>query len=266
MTAATTSPPAAAPSHEQGPHAGARRGLACALPAVLARRPPPVVSDGAGQRSLAEHLDNPGLGTVQRWFTGMLAQTAAVAVLSNSAPAHRRLPDRHRGRSQPARRAPRARGRREGRTRRGRSRRRPRAATLAVGPLGRPAVANALYRLRRSPPRPGDPRAGGAHEPTRAQRLPSSGPGSRADELSARRRAGLRLRQRDPRATPLRRGLDRGGSARRAVVGRPSPGAGPGIASRRRAPTPRAPARLVAQSGKLRRSHAPREHDRRVNY
>ena len=45
-----------------------------------------VVSEGAGQRSLAEHLDNPELGTVQRWFTGMLAQTAAVAVLSNSAP------------------------------------------------------------------------------------------------------------------------------------------------------------------------------------
>ena len=45
-----------------------------------------VVSEGAGQRSLAEHLDNPEVGTVQRWFTGMLAQTAAVAVLSNSAP------------------------------------------------------------------------------------------------------------------------------------------------------------------------------------
>jgi uncharacterized protein len=45
-----------------------------------------VVSEGAGQRSLAEHLDNPQVGTVQRWFTGMLAQTAAVAVLSNSTP------------------------------------------------------------------------------------------------------------------------------------------------------------------------------------
>jgi poly(3-hydroxybutyrate) depolymerase len=45
-----------------------------------------VVSEGAGQRSLAEHLDNPSLGRVQRWFTGMLAQTAAVTVLSNSAP------------------------------------------------------------------------------------------------------------------------------------------------------------------------------------
>ena len=45
-----------------------------------------VVSEGAGQRSLAEHLDNPRVGKVQRWFTGMLAQTAAVAVLSNSTP------------------------------------------------------------------------------------------------------------------------------------------------------------------------------------
>jgi hypothetical protein len=45
-----------------------------------------VVSEGAGQRSLAEHLDNPEVGRVQRWFTGMLAQTAAVAVLSNSEP------------------------------------------------------------------------------------------------------------------------------------------------------------------------------------
>ena len=45
-----------------------------------------VVSEGAGQRSLAEHLDNPEVARVQRWLTGMLAQTAAVAVLSNSAP------------------------------------------------------------------------------------------------------------------------------------------------------------------------------------
>jgi hypothetical protein len=45
-----------------------------------------VVSEGAGQRSLAEHLDNPTIGRVQRWFSGMLAQTAAVAVLSNSRP------------------------------------------------------------------------------------------------------------------------------------------------------------------------------------
>jgi hypothetical protein len=45
-----------------------------------------VVSEGAGQRSLAEHLDNPQVGSAQRWVTGMLAQTAAVAVLSNSSP------------------------------------------------------------------------------------------------------------------------------------------------------------------------------------
>ena len=45
-----------------------------------------VVSEGAGQRSLAEHLDNPELGRVQRWFSGMLVQTGAVAVLSNTAP------------------------------------------------------------------------------------------------------------------------------------------------------------------------------------
>ena len=45
-----------------------------------------VVSEGAGQRSLAEHLDNPELGSVQRWFSGMLVQTGAVAVLSNTAP------------------------------------------------------------------------------------------------------------------------------------------------------------------------------------
>ena len=45
-----------------------------------------VVSEGAGQRSLAEHLDNPTVGKVQRWFSPMLAQTAAVAVLSNRRP------------------------------------------------------------------------------------------------------------------------------------------------------------------------------------
>ena len=45
-----------------------------------------VVSEGAGRRSLAEHLDNPQLGRVQRWASGMLAQTAAVAVLSNRTP------------------------------------------------------------------------------------------------------------------------------------------------------------------------------------
>ncbi|MGZ8475506.1 MAG: alpha/beta hydrolase [Candidatus Limnocylindria bacterium] len=45
-----------------------------------------VVSEGAGQRSMAEHLDDPAFGKVQRWFTGMIAQTAAVAVLSNTNP------------------------------------------------------------------------------------------------------------------------------------------------------------------------------------
>jgi dienelactone hydrolase len=45
-----------------------------------------VVSEGAGQRSLAEHLHNPEIGRVQRWFSGMPAQTAAVAVLSNRRP------------------------------------------------------------------------------------------------------------------------------------------------------------------------------------
>jgi uncharacterized protein len=45
-----------------------------------------VVSEGAGQRSLAEHLENPEVGKVQRWLTGILAQTGAVAVLSNSEP------------------------------------------------------------------------------------------------------------------------------------------------------------------------------------
>jgi hypothetical protein len=45
-----------------------------------------VVSEGAGQRSLAEHLDNPEIGRLQRWLSGMVAQTAAVAVLSNHGP------------------------------------------------------------------------------------------------------------------------------------------------------------------------------------
>jgi hypothetical protein len=45
-----------------------------------------VVSEGAGQRSLAEHLDNPEVGRDQRWLTGMLVQTGAVAVLSNGEP------------------------------------------------------------------------------------------------------------------------------------------------------------------------------------
>ena len=45
-----------------------------------------VVSEGAGVRSLAEHLQTPGVGRVQRWGTNWLAQTAAVAVLSGTAP------------------------------------------------------------------------------------------------------------------------------------------------------------------------------------
>lgn len=45
-----------------------------------------VVSEGAGTRSLAEHLHTPDVGAVQRWVTPWLAQTGALAVLSNSAP------------------------------------------------------------------------------------------------------------------------------------------------------------------------------------
>jgi dipeptidyl aminopeptidase/acylaminoacyl peptidase len=45
-----------------------------------------VVSEGAGARSLAEHLHMPDVGAVQRWVTPWLAQTGALAVLSNSAP------------------------------------------------------------------------------------------------------------------------------------------------------------------------------------
>jgi uncharacterized protein len=48
-----------------------------------------VVSEGAGVRSLAEHLQTPGIGKVQRWLSPTVAQTAAVAVLSN----HRPPPD-----------------------------------------------------------------------------------------------------------------------------------------------------------------------------
>jgi hypothetical protein len=45
-----------------------------------------VVSEGAGARSLAEHLDMPGLGRLQRWLTPTVVQTAAVAVLSGHRP------------------------------------------------------------------------------------------------------------------------------------------------------------------------------------
>jgi hypothetical protein len=45
-----------------------------------------VVSEGAGVRSLAEHLRTPGLGRVQRWLSNWVVQTGALAVLSNTAP------------------------------------------------------------------------------------------------------------------------------------------------------------------------------------
>jgi len=45
-----------------------------------------VVSEGAGVRSLAEHLHTPGLGRVQRWFSNWVAQTAALAVLGDASP------------------------------------------------------------------------------------------------------------------------------------------------------------------------------------
>jgi hypothetical protein len=50
------------------------------------RRLRAVVSEGAGVRSLAEHLQTPGVGRVQRWATNWLAQTAAVAILSDTKP------------------------------------------------------------------------------------------------------------------------------------------------------------------------------------
>jgi hypothetical protein len=45
-----------------------------------------VVSEGAGVRSLREHLHTPRVGRVQRWGTNWVLQTAALAVLSDSAP------------------------------------------------------------------------------------------------------------------------------------------------------------------------------------
>jgi hypothetical protein len=45
-----------------------------------------VVSEGAGIRSLAEHLQLPELGTVQRWITPWIAETAAIAVFANRTP------------------------------------------------------------------------------------------------------------------------------------------------------------------------------------
>ncbi|HSD77797.1 MAG TPA: CocE/NonD family hydrolase [Solirubrobacteraceae bacterium] len=45
-----------------------------------------VVSEGAGVRSLHEHLETPGVGGVQRWGTPWLVETPALASLSNTAP------------------------------------------------------------------------------------------------------------------------------------------------------------------------------------
>ena len=45
-----------------------------------------IVSEGAGRRSLREHLHIPGLGTVQKWITPWVVQTGALAVMSNSSP------------------------------------------------------------------------------------------------------------------------------------------------------------------------------------
>ena len=45
-----------------------------------------VVSEGAGVRSLAEHLHTPGVGRVQRWFSNWVVQTGALTVLSNASP------------------------------------------------------------------------------------------------------------------------------------------------------------------------------------
>jgi hypothetical protein len=50
------------------------------------RRVLAVVSEGAGVRSLAEHLQTPGVGRIQRWGTNWVVQTAAVAVLSGTLP------------------------------------------------------------------------------------------------------------------------------------------------------------------------------------
>ena len=43
-----------------------------------------VVSEGAGRRSLREHLHIPGLGSVQKWITPWVVQTGALMVMSNS--------------------------------------------------------------------------------------------------------------------------------------------------------------------------------------
>lgn len=45
-----------------------------------------VVSEGAGRRSLREHLHIPGLGPVQKWLTPWVVETAALMVLSDASP------------------------------------------------------------------------------------------------------------------------------------------------------------------------------------
>jgi hypothetical protein len=45
-----------------------------------------IVSEGAGVRSLREHLHAPDVGSLQRWGTNWIAQTVAVAVLSDTLP------------------------------------------------------------------------------------------------------------------------------------------------------------------------------------
>jgi uncharacterized protein len=45
-----------------------------------------VVSEGAGRRSLREHLHIPGLGGVQKWLTPWVVQTGALMVMSNTSP------------------------------------------------------------------------------------------------------------------------------------------------------------------------------------
>ncbi len=45
-----------------------------------------VVSEGAGVRSIAEHLDTPGVGAVQRWLSPWVVQTGALAVLGDAGP------------------------------------------------------------------------------------------------------------------------------------------------------------------------------------
>ncbi len=42
-----------------------------------------VVSEGAGTRSLRQHLPIPGLGSVQKWLTPWVVQTGALMVMSN---------------------------------------------------------------------------------------------------------------------------------------------------------------------------------------